>query len=95
VSVRALWACSSSPRCVPVWLVCLFGPGTSPTRYFVKHEATNVDIMIREEYPTPDGVVGVVGHPRAGLLWDEVSMFTVPSDLAATETGRARQDRFT
>jgi hypothetical protein len=47
-----------------------------------------VDIMFQKEYPTPNGVVGVVSHPRAGLLWDEVSMFTVPSDLAATETAR-------
>ncbi len=37
-----------------------------------------------EGYPGPKSVSGVVGRPRAGLLWDENWMFTLPSGLGRT-----------
>lgn len=37
-----------------------------------------------EEYPAPKDVVGVVGRPRAGLLWDKIWMFTLSSELGRT-----------
>jgi hypothetical protein len=46
VNNRASWACSLSPRYVPVLLVCLFGPGTPPTRCSVKHNVANVAMML-------------------------------------------------
>jgi hypothetical protein len=37
-----------------------------------------------EEYPAPKSVVGVVGRPGAGLLWDRIWMFTLSSELGRT-----------
>jgi hypothetical protein len=79
-----LVACCSSLSCFRGWRVCLFGPGTSSTRCSVREDVTNVVECSEEEYPGAKSVVGVVGRPRTGLLWDEYWMFTLSSGLGRT-----------